>query len=161
MDKSTKVKIKPAMAGLMLSLFLSALDNSIVGTAMPKIISSLGGLSYYSLPFTSYLLFSTVIIPISGKLSDIYGRKRVLQWGVIAFIIASILCSFSHSMWMLIAFRGIQGAAGGMVASSTFIVVSAMFPPKERGKYIGILASMHGLASIIGPILGGVITDFL
>ncbi len=149
------------MAGLMLSLLLAALDNTIVATAMPKIINDLQGMNYYSLPFTSYLLFSTVIIPIAGKLSDTFGRKRVVLWGMTLFLIMSILCAFSVNMIMLIIFRGFQGACGGVLASSAFIITSEFFPPEERGKYIGILASMHGLASLMGPITGGIITDYL
>ncbi len=158
----TSVKSIPAtMSGLMLCLFLSALDNSIVATAMPKIIADLHGMRHYSLPFTSYLLFSTVIIPIAGKLSDVLGRKIVVLWGVILFMLTSVLCGFSFNMPMLIIMRGLQGACGGVLASSAFIIASELFPPKQRGKYIGILASMHGLASLLGPVTGGVITDYL
>lgn len=153
--------IPATMAGLMLSLLLSALDNSIVSTAMPKIIADLNGMEYYSLPFTSYLLFSTVVIPIAGKLSDVLGRKIVVLWGLILFLVTSALCGLSVNMGMLILFRGLQGACGGVLASSAFIITSEIFPPGERGKYIGILASMHGLASLLGPVTGGLITDFI
>ena len=148
-----------AMAGLMLSLLLSALDNSIVSTSMPKIIADLNGMQHYSLPFTAYLLFSTVVIPIAGKLSDVFGRKVILQWGIFCFLLTSALCGLSVSMGMLIVFRGLQGACGGILASSAFIITSEIFPPKSRGKYIGLLASMHGLASLLGPVTGGLITD--
>ncbi|MCT4614201.1 MAG: MFS transporter [Marinifilaceae bacterium] len=160
MDK-LNFNLKGVMAGLMISLFLSALDNSIVATAIPKIIKSLGGMKYYSLPFTSYLLLSTVLIPIGGKLSDIYGRKKIMTISIIAFIISSVLCGLSQNMIMLIAFRGLQGASGGVVASSTFIICSSIFPPRQRSKYIGIMASVHGLASILGPVIGGLLTDYL
>jgi EmrB/QacA subfamily drug resistance transporter len=159
--KKLDFNVVPTMAGIMICLFLAALDNSIVATAMPKIIKSLGGAEYYSLPFTAYLLFSTVIIPIGGKLSDLYGRKKVLIFSVVSFILMSALCGLSQNMFMLVLFRGLQGASGGVVMSSTFIVTSSIFPPKDRGKYIGILASMHGLASLLGPIAGGVITDLI
>ena len=149
------------MTGLMLCLFLSALDNSIVSTAMPQIIRNLKGLEHYSLPFTSYLLFSTIVIPIGGKLSDVFGRKTVVLWGIVLFMAASLLCATSWNMTSLILFRGLQGVCGGVLASSTFIITSELFPPKERGKKIGMLASMHGLASLTGPLVGGMITDYL
>lgn len=160
MDSQISVKnIPAAMAGLMLCLFLSALDNSIVGTAMPKIIGDLNGLRHYSLPFTSYLLLSTVVIPIAGKLSDVFGRKIVAMWGIALFMLMSALCGLSVNMPMLIIFRGLQGACGGVLASSAFIICAELFPPQQRGKYIGMLVSMHGLASLLGPVAGGLITD--
>lgn len=149
------------MAGLMLCLFLSALDNAIVATAMPRIIDDLKGMTYYSLPFTTYLLFSTVAIPVAGKLSDVFGRKRIVLWGIVSFLISSTLCALSVDMLMLIVARGLQGACGGVIASSAFIITAELFPVKERAKYIGILASMHGLASLLGPVMGGVITEYV
>jgi len=161
-SKENSLKNIPAtMTGLMLSLLLSALDNSIVSTAMPKIIGDLHGMEHHSLPFTSYLLFSTVSIPIAGKLSDVYGRKVVVLWGMTFFLLTSVLCALSINMPMLILFRGLQGACGGVLASSAFIITSELFPPQQRGKYIGILASMHGLASLLGPVTGGLITDYI
>ncbi len=160
-NQNIALNIPAVMAGVMLSLFLSALDYSIVSTAMPTIVAGLKGMSHYSLPFTSYLLFSTIIIPVAGKLSDIYGRRRVVLTGIILFLVFSLLCGLSSDMASLIIFRGFQGACGGVVASSAFIITSELFPPDQRGRYIGILASMHGLASILGPVAGGVITDYL
>lgn len=161
MDSQISVRNIPAtMAGLMLCLFLSALDNSIVGTAMPKIIADLQGLRHYSLPFTSYLLFSTVVIPIAGKLSDVFGRKIVALFGIGLFMLTSALCGLSVNMPMLILFRGLQGACAGVLASSAFIICAELFPPQARGKYIGMLVSMHGLASLLGPVVGGLITDY-
>lgn len=162
MDAQISVRNIPAtMAGLMLCLFLSALDNSIVGTAMPKIIADLQGLRHYSLPFTSYLLFSTVVIPIAGKLSDVLGRKVVALWGIGLFMLTSSLCGLAVNMPMLTLFRGLQGACGGVLASSAFIICAELFPPQKRGKYIGMLVAMHGLASMLGPVAGGVVTDYL
>lgn len=160
-EQPNENNVSLTMTGLMLCLLLSALDNSIVSTAMPQIIRDLNGLEHYSLPFTSYLLFSTIIIPIGGKLSDVFGRKTVVLWGIVLFMAASLLCAASWNMTSLILFRGIQGACGGVLASSTFIITSELFPPQERGKKIGMLASMHGLASLMGPLAGGMITDCL
>lgn len=147
------------MSGAMLTLLLAALDNTIVSTAMPKIIKNLNGIEHYSWPFTSYLLFSTVILPISGKLADIYGRKRVTLSGIIFFALASALCGLSQNMILLSVFRGLQGLGGGICVSSAFVIVAEIFPPRERGKYMGLLASMFAVASILGPAAGGFIAD--
>lgn len=155
----SKDKIILIMAGLMVGLLVAALDNSILGTAMPKIISNLQGMEYYVWPFTSYMLTSTISIILFGKLSDIYGRKNILIIGIIIFVISSILCGFSTNMIELILFRGIQGIGGGILISLPFIVVGEIFSARERGKYMGILASVFGISSVLGPILGGIITD--
>lgn len=147
------------MVGLMVGLLVAALDNSIIGTAMPKIINNLQGMEYYVWPFTSYMLTSTIAIILFGKLSDIYGRKNILVLGIIIFVIASIMCGFSTNMIELILFRGIQGIGGGILIALPFIVVGELFSPRERGKYMGILASVFGVSSVLGPILGGIITD--
>lgn len=149
------------MSGAMLTLLLAALDNTIVSTAMPKIVKDLNGIEHYSWPFTSYLLFSTIILPISGKLADIYGRKRITISGIIFFIIASALCGLSSNMIMLSVFRGLQGIGGGICVSSAFVIVAEIFPPRERGKYMGLLASMFAVSSILGPGAGGFIADKL
>src|SRR5208337_2200469 len=149
------------MSGVMLSLLLAALDNTIVGTAMPKIIHDLHGMAHYAWPFTSYMLFSTSIIPISGKLADIYGRKRIDLIGLVIFLSASALCGLSASMTQLILFRGLQGIGGGTLISNAFIIVGEIFPPKKRGKYVGLVSAMFGVASVLGPTVGGWITDSL
>jgi EmrB/QacA subfamily drug resistance transporter len=154
-----KNKIIMIMVGLMVGLLVAALDNSIIGTAMPKIISNLQGMEYYVWPFTAYLLSSTIAIILFGKLSDIYGRKHILVLGIVIFVIASVMCGFATSMFELILFRGIQGIGGGILISLPFIVVGEIFGARERAKYMGILASVFGVSSVLGPILGGIITD--
>lgn len=156
-----KNKMVMIMAGLMVGLLVAALDNSIISTAMPRIISNLQGMEYYVWPFTAYMLSSTISIILFGKLSDIYGRKSTIIAGIIAFVIASIMCGFATNMFELIIFRGIQGIGGGILISLPFIVVGEIFSARERGKYMGILASVFGLSSVLGPILGGVITDVI
>lgn len=149
------------MAGLMIGLLVAALDNSIMATAMPKVISSLGGMAYYVWPFTIYMLSSTIAIILFGKLSDLYGRKKILIGGIILFVLSSVACGFASSMLELIVFRGIQGIGGGILITIPFIVVAELFPPRQRGKYTGILASVFGISNVLGPVLGGVITDLL
>jgi EmrB/QacA subfamily drug resistance transporter len=157
----TKKGIILTMASLMITLLLAALDSTIVGTAMPKIIADLNGMEHYSWPFTAYMLCSTLAILIFGKLSDMYGRKPIFVSGIIVFLISSALCGMSKSMNQLIFFRGLQGIGGGIIISNVFIMVGEMFSPVRRGKYIGLVSSMWGLASVIGPAVGGVITDTL
>ena len=149
------------MISIMISLLLAALDSTIVGTAMPKIIGELHGMEQYSWPFTAYMLFSTLAIVVCGRLSDLYGRKPVFLFGILFFLFSSALCGLSKSMLQLIIFRGLQGIGGGDLVSSVFIIVGELFPPRERGKYMGLLVSMFGLASVLGPAVGGLITDHL
>ncbi|MGC9516235.1 MAG: MDR family MFS transporter [Methanomicrobiales archaeon] len=149
------------MAGLMVGLLVAAFDYSIMATAMPKIINSLQGMEYYTWPFTIYMLTSTISIILFGKLSDIYGRKHVLIAGIITFVLTSIMCGFSTNMFELILFRGLQGIGGGILLSLPIIVVGEIFSPRNRAKYLGILGSVFALADVLGPILGGVITDNL
>lgn len=160
-DEKNAKEIFSVMSGLMLALLLASLDNTIVSAAMPQITNTLKGMLYYSLPFTSYLLFSTVAIPIAGKLSDLYSRKNVMLSGLIIFIISSALCGISVSFFTFVLFRGFQGIGGGIITSGAFILTSEFFPQRDRGKYIGLLVSMYGLASLIGPIAGGLITEYL
>ncbi|MBZ2165655.1 MDR family MFS transporter [Methanobacterium spitsbergense] len=155
----TKDQINMIMAGLMVGLLVAAFDYSIMAIAMPKVINSLHGMEYYVWPFTSYMLSSTIAIILFGKLSDIYGRKHILIAGIITFVITSVMCGFATNMFQLILFRGLQGIGGGILISLPFIVVGEIFSPRERAKYMGILASVFGLADVLGPIIGGVITD--
>ncbi|HEY7034160.1 MAG TPA: MDR family MFS transporter [Thermomicrobiales bacterium] len=148
-----------ALTGVMLGLLLSSLDQTIVGTAMPRIIADLGGLDHYAWVATAYLLTSTASVPIFGKLSDIYGRKWFYIGGMVLFMIGSALCGLSQSMFQLIAFRGLQGIAGGVLTANTFAIIGDLFPPAERGKWQGLTGSVFGLASVVGPTLGGWLTD--
>ncbi|EKF85980.1 MDR family MFS transporter [Methanobacterium formicicum] len=154
-----KDKINMVIAGLMVGLLVAAFDYSIMGTAMPQVINSLQGMEYYVWPFTVYMLTSTISIIFFGKLSDIYGRKHVLIAGIGIFVITSVMCGFATNMFQLILFRGLQGIGGGILLSLPFIVVGEIFPPRDRAKYMGIVGSVFGLADVLGPILGGVITD--
>lgn len=147
------------MGGVMLGLLLAALDGTIMSTVMPTIVTQLGGMEFYSWPFTVYMLASTISIIIFGKISDLFGRKAIFNGGIVLFLIGSILCGLSPGMIYLILFRLIQGIGGGILLTISFIMVAELFPLWERGKYMGILASVFGIASIIGPVIGGYITE--
>lgn len=149
------------MVGLMLSVLLSGLDSTIVGTAMPRVIGDLQGMNLYSWPFTAYMLCSTIAIIIFGKISDTHGRKPIFLVGIIIFLLGSVLCGFSQSMLQLIIFRGFQGIGGGVLITIAYTIVGDLVSIRERGKYAGVLSSMFGLASLIGPAVGGFITDNL
>ena len=145
--------------GIMLALFLAALDQTIVGTALPRIVAELKGLEYYSWVLTAYLVTSTIMTPISGKLGDLFGRKPLLIAGMIGFVLASALCGQAQDMFQLVAFRGIQGLFGGVLFSSVFASVADLFPPARRGRIQGIFGGIFGIASVVGPTIGGYLTD--
>lgn len=149
------------MIGVMLAMFLAALDQTIVGTAMPKIVGDLGGFAHYTWLTTAYLLTSTVVMPITGKLTDMYGRKPFFLAGIIIFVSGSVLCGLSQTMLQIIIARGFQGIGAGVIMSNAFSVIGDLFPPAQRGKVQGMMAVVFGLSSIVGPTLGGFITDNL
>ncbi|MBI5289016.1 MAG: MFS transporter [Chloroflexi bacterium] len=149
------------LGAVMLGLFLSAMDQTIVGTAMPRIIAELSGLKLYAWVFTSYMLASTTSVPIVGKMGDIYGRKNFFLVGIVVFLIGSVLSGMSQTMLQLILFRGVQGLGGGMIFANAFAIIGDLYPPAERGKYAGLMSGVFGLASVIGPLVGGYITDNL
>jgi EmrB/QacA subfamily drug resistance transporter len=154
---------------LIIVLLLGALDQTVVSTAMPRIVAQLRGLEIYSWVTTVYLLSSTVMVPIWGKLGDLYGRKHVLIWGVSIFILGSALCGMSGEierlpllgggMTQLIVFRGLQGIGGGALFTSAFAVIADLYPPRERGKMSGYFGGVFALASIVGPVIGGFFTE--
>src|ERR671933_1590976 len=151
-----------AMAGLMLALFLVALDQTIVGTALPKIIADLKGFERYAWVTTSYLLASTSMIPVIGKLGDIYGRKWFILAGIAIFLAGSALCGLAWGMTELIIFRGIQGLGAGFIFANIFTSIADVFPdPARRAKYQGIFFGVFSLSSVVGPTTGGWITDNL
>lgn len=149
------------MIAVMASVFLAALDQSIVGTALPRIVSQFNGLSELSWVVTTYLLASTITIPISGKLSDNFGRRKMMLAGILIFVLGSILTGMSWNMGSLIAFRAIQGVGGGILFSSSFAVIGDLFAPAERAKWQGLIGAVFGISSVIGPLLGGYLTDNL
>jgi EmrB/QacA subfamily drug resistance transporter len=147
------------MVGLLLGVLLAALDQTIVGTAMPRVIAELNGFEQYAWVAVAYLVASTTMVPIFGKLSDLYGRKWFYVSGVVIFLVGSILCGASQSMTQLIVFRGLQGIGAGIMQAIAFVVIADLFPPAQIGRFQGLFAGVFGLASVIGPALGGFLTD--
>jgi EmrB/QacA subfamily drug resistance transporter len=147
------------MLAVMSGMLLAALDQTIVSTALPRIVADLNGLKDLSWVVTAYLLASTITVPISGKLSDIYGRKKLFLIGIGIFVIGSMLSGLSQNMPQLIIFRAIQGIGAGFLMSNAFAVIGDLFTPAERGRWQGLIGAVFGLASIIGPLLGGYLTD--
>jgi EmrB/QacA subfamily drug resistance transporter len=154
-------EIMVVITALMLAMLLAALDQTIVSTALPKIASDLHGLSKYSWVATAYLLTSAVSTPLYGKISDMFGRKKIFQSAIIIFLLGSALCGLSQTMNELIFFRALQGIGAGGLMTLALTIVGDVVPPRQRGKYQGYFGAVFAIASIIGPLLGGVLTDDL
>lgn len=157
----TPREIRIVFAGLMLALALAALDQNIVGTALPRIVSDLGGLSHLSWVVTAFLLTSTTTTPLYGKLSDMFGRKPLFVTSILIFLSGSCLCGLSGSMTQLIVFRGIQGLGAGGLITLAQTTIADLVAPRERGRYQGLFGAVFALSSVAGPLLGGFITDWL
>ncbi len=155
----TPSQFKLLLAGLTITLFLSALDNTIVGTAMPTIVGELGGFSRYTWATTAYVVTSTIATLILGKLSDLFGRRKVYLLTIIAFLVASALCGAAQNMNQLIVFRALQGIGGGGIWGLTFAIVGDIIAPRHRGRYFGLFTGVFAVASVAGPLGGGLIVD--
>ena len=147
------------LGAILLALFLFALDQTVVGTALPRIVTDLQGNNLYTWVVTVYLLTATISGPVYGKLSDLFGRRPIIIFAVSLFLISSVLSGLSQQMWQLILFRGLQGLGGGAVFPVALAVVADLYTPAERGKYLGLFGAVFGLSSLLGPGIGGFITD--
>ncbi|PRX97114.1 MDR family MFS transporter [Allonocardiopsis opalescens] len=152
-------QILTVMVGIMSGMMLAALDQSIVGTALPRIVSDLGGLDQLSWVVTAYLLTSTAVVPLWGKISDLYGRRLIFQVAIGIFIVGSLLAGLSQDMTQLIIFRAVQGVGGGGLMSIALAIIGDIIPPRDRGRYQGAFAAVFGISSVAGPLLGGFFTD--
>lgn len=148
-----------AVIGVMLVILLFAVDATIVSTAMPTIVAKLGGLELYSWVFSIYMLTSALTTPLFGKLSDLYSQRRLMLIGIAIFVFGSALCGAAQSMEALVLFRAIQGLGGGAIYALSFIVVGVLFPPDQRAKMQGIISGIWGVASVLGPLAGGIIVE--
>src|SRR5471030_2492025 len=153
--------IRLLFTALMLVMLLGALDQTIVSTALPTIVGELGGLESLSWVVTSYLLTSTIVVPPYGKFGDLFGRKVVIQASILIFLAGSILCGVAQDMTQLIVLRALQGLGGGGLMVVTMAAIADVIPPAERGRYQGLFGGVFGLATIVGPLLGGFIVEHL
>ena len=158
-DEMTRGKIILSTIAVMTGLLLAALDQTIVGTAMPRIVAELNGLDYYAWVLTAYMVASTTTVPIAGKLGDLFGRKPFLLIGMVGFVAASALCGQSQDMVQLVAFRALQGVFGGVLFATVFASIADLYPPRERPRVQGLFGGIWGIASVIGPTAGGFLTD--
>ena len=158
-DTVSRRRVWLVLAGVLLGMLLAALDQTVVGTAMPRIIADLHGLEHYAWVFTAYMLASTVTVPIYGKLSDIYGRRLFFLLGMGIFLLGSALSGLAQTMTQLILFRAVQGLGAGALFPIALAIVGDVLPPAERGKWQGVFAAVWGLTAIVGPTMGGWITD--
>lgn len=155
----TKSSTKFVVAGLLLGIFMAAMDNTIVATAMGTIVADLGSYDKFVWVTASYMVAVMAGMPIYGKLSDMYGRKRFFLFGLVVFLLGSILCGIAQTMEQLILYRIIQGIGGGALMPIAFTIIFDLFPPEKRGKMTGLFGAVFGLSSVMGPLLGAIITD--
>jgi EmrB/QacA subfamily drug resistance transporter len=160
-DRFTRRELALTIGGLMLSLFLASLNQSIVNTAIPRIVSELRGFEIYAWVTTSYMLTSTAVVPVIGKVGDIHGRKPLLVSGTLYFLITTALCGLAQDMTQLIVLRALQGLGGGVVTATTLATIAELLPPAQRARMNGLFTGVFSLSTVLGPVLGGYLTDNL
>src|SRR5690348_13247221 len=153
--------VRVIFGALMLVMLLASLDQTIVSTALPTIVGELGGLNHLSWIVTAYMLATTVVTPLYGKLGDLFGRKITLQSAIALFLVGSALCGLANSMGALILFRAVQGLGGGGLMVTTMAVVGDIFSPRERGRYQGVFGGIFGFSTVLGPLIGGYFVQHL
>src|SRR5246127_4333902 len=160
-SEARKQSVRLIFAALMLVMLLASLDQTIVSTALPTIVGEFGGLAHLSWIVTAYLLATTIVTPLYGKLGDVLGRKIVLQSAILLFLAGSALCGMSRSMLELILFRALQGLGGGGLMVTTMAAVADIVTPRERGRYQGLFGAVFGVSTVIGPLIGGYFVEHL
>jgi EmrB/QacA subfamily drug resistance transporter len=150
---------KRVFAGLMLGMFVASISQTIVGPAMPRIVAELGGMDHYSWVATAAMLVSAIVVPIVGKLSDMFGRRRFYLAGLVIFLVGSVLSGLAPNFWTLVAGRAVQGLGMGTLMPLSQTIIGDIIPPRQRGKYQGLMGAVFGVTSVAGPIAGGLITD--
>jgi EmrB/QacA subfamily drug resistance transporter len=158
-DVMSRRELVLTISGLLLTLFLASLNQSIVNTAIPRIVSELRGFEIYAWVTTSYMLTNTAVVPLSGKAGDIYGRRPLLVGATVYFVVTTALCGFAQDMPQLIVLRGFQGIGGGVLTSTSFAIIAELLAPAQRARINGLFTGVFSLSTIVGPILGGFLTD--
>src|SRR6201989_341671 len=158
-ERRSQRQVLVAFSAIMLATLLAALDQTIVATALPRIVADLHGFSHLSWVVTAYLLTSTVTVPLYGKLSDLYGRRRMFVVAISIFLVGSALCGAAQSMGQLIAFRAVQGVGAGGLLPLAQTAIADLFSPRDRGRYQGYIGSLWATAAVAGPLLGRAVTD--
>jgi len=156
----TKMRRDYILIALMLTMSLAAMDSTIVATAIPQIVGDLGGFSMFSWLFSIYLLIQTITIPVYGKLADIYGRKSILIFGIVIFVVGSATCGAAWNMYTLIAFRGVQAVGAGAIMATVNTIAGDIYTIKQRAKIQGWLSSVWGVSAILGPAIGGALAEY-
>ena len=155
----SRTRIIVVTAGVMMSLFLASMESTVIATAMPTIVSQLGGIDSYSWVFTAFMLTSTTVVPVFGKLADIYGIRPVYLVAIVLFLGGSLLCGMAGSMTELIIYRAIQGIGAGGLLPLSFITIGAIFSFEQRARMQGFFSSVWGVSAVAGPLLGGLLVD--